>query len=181
MNAPPPDHSILPRLARDSVTAVLSGLAAPGPAEDPTGYLHKRAGVFVTIRNRDGGLRGCRGTIEPQFENVMEETRHLALSSAFDDNRFQPVKAAELENLSFEVSVLHAPVRISGLAEIDPTRHGIIVRTRDGRRALMLPGVEGLDTAERQFTATCRKGGIRPDEQLCLERFVVDRFTEVRP
>ena len=170
----------LPTLARASVAEHLTGVRATGrvPSND---YLQRRAGVFVTIRNRQGALRGCRGTIEPQYADIREETRRLALSSALQDTRFTPVTAAELDHLNFEVSVLHPPTPATSLDEFDPTHHGIIVRTPDGRRALMLPGVEGLDTAERQFRATCHKGGIDPAEDCTLERFVVDKFREARP
>jgi AmmeMemoRadiSam system protein A len=174
------DANLLPAIARASVAEHLTGAPPPTPPEIRD-YLARRAGVFVTIRTRQGELRGCRGTIEPQFPDVAEETRRLALSSAFQDNRFAPVHREELNNLRFEVSVLHPPEPATGLEGFDPARHGIIVSTPDGRRALMLPGVEGLETAQKQFEATCRKGGIDPRESVTLERFVVDRFKEAVP
>ena len=46
---------------------------------------------------------------------------------------------------------------------MDPKRYGMIVRTLDGRRALLLPDLEGVDTVEQQLRITCRKGSIDPD------------------
>jgi len=167
----------LPRVARDSV-AEHFGLEPSSPPPEPNDYLRRRAGVFVTIRRKDGSLRGCRGTIEPQHSNVIEETRRLALSSALEDTRFEPVRIHELDDLRYEVSVLHPPEPAASLADFDPSRYGIIVRDGFGRRALMLPGVEGLDTVQKQYLATCRKGGIDPEGPVTLERFQVDKFIE---
>ncbi len=177
MNDPTPTGEALPAVARDSI-AIHFGLDPSAPEPEPNDYLARSAGVFVTIRKSTGELRGCRGTIQPQYADVLEETRRLALSSALEDCRFEPIRIQELEHLNYEVSVLHPPEPAASLAEFDPTRYGIIVRDPTGRRALMLPNVEGLDTVEKQFTATCRKGGIDPRGEVTLERFQVDKFTE---
>ena len=36
------------------------------------------------------------------------------------------------------------------------------MQTADGRQALLLPDLEGVDTVEQQVCITCRKGGIDP-------------------
>ncbi|MGB0580976.1 MAG: AmmeMemoRadiSam system protein A [Limisphaerales bacterium] len=168
---------ILPAVARDWVGTHF-GFDSSVEISQDEGYLAKPAGVFVTIRTRGGELRGCRGTINSTCDNVIEETRQMALSSALEDTRFEPVRVHELENLTYEVSVLHEPEPAESLAEFDPFRYGIIVRDRNGRRALMLPNVDGLDTVQRQYDATCRKGGIDPQGPVELERFQVDKFVE---
>ncbi len=167
---------ILPAVARDTVEAQL--LDRPLMAVSPDGYLAHRAGVFVTIRNRSGDLRGCRGTIQAQYENVLEETRRLAVSSALHDTRFEPVRPAQLVDLTYEVSVLYKPEPVVSLDQFDPSKFGIIVYTGSRKRALMLPNVEGLDTVDRQYRATCQKGGIDPEGEVHLERFQVDKFIE---
>lgn len=169
--------AILPAVARASVAGHF-GVVGKTETPEATGFLGEAAGVFVTIRNSKGELRGCRGTIQPQHANVIEETRQLALSSALHDTRFEPVRLHELNDLIYEVSVLHPPAPAKSLEEFDPTTFGIIVRDQDGRRALMLPNVEGLDTVDRQFRATCQKGGIDPEGDVLLERFRVEKFTE---
>lgn len=180
MSEPKEQGDVLPTLARDSV-ADHFGLDPQCQLPAPEGYLGLAAGVFVTIRKRNGELRGCRGTIQPQYDNVIEETRQLALSSALQDTRFEPVRLHELDDLTYEVSVLHSPEPATSLDEFDSSVYGIIVRDEQGRRALMLPDVDGLDTVEKQFRATCRKGGIDPDGEVLLERFQVDKFCEAEP
>jgi AmmeMemoRadiSam system protein A len=177
MNELAPTGEALPTIARNSI-ATHFGLESAISDPRLSNYLARPAGVFVTIRKSDGELRGCRGTIQPQYGNVLEETRRLALSSALEDNRFEPVRVHELDDLNYEVSVLHPPEPAASLADFDPTRYGIIVHDHRDRRALMLPNVEGLDTVEKQYDATCRKGGIDPNGEVTLERFQVDKFTE---
>lgn len=168
---------LLPAVAREAVEQRLrNGGKAPIETDEP--FLNRPAGVFVTIRSRDGRLRGCRGTILPQRRNVVEETRSVALSSAFQDGRFDPVTRDELDNLRYEVSVMNPAEPVTTTAELDPHKYGVIITTTDGRRGLMLPEVEGLDTVEEQIEATCRKAGIDPGERLTLERFTTQKFAE---
>lgn len=170
-------EAILPTIARNAVERRFRNGATRSVGGDSP-FAHRRAGVFVTIRTRDGRLRGCRGTIIPQSPNVLEETQAVAVSSAFNDGRFEPVSEDELDNLRFEVSVLNPAEPVSSKRDLDPHRYGIIVSTADGRRGLMLPAVEGLDTVDEQIEATCRKAYIEPDEPIVLERFTVQKFAE---
>lgn len=169
--------TLLPAIAREAVERHLCN-GRPHRAIPRDAFFDQRAGVFVTIRTRDGRLRGCRGTIFPQQPDLVEETRAVALSSAFQDGRFEPVTEDELGQLTYEVSVLHPPEPVASAAELDPHRYGVIVSTPDGRRGLMLPEVEGLDTVAQQIEATCRKAQIDPREPLTLERFTTEKFTE---
>lgn len=49
--------------------------------------------------------------------------------------------------------------------------------TRGHRRGLLLPDLEGVDTVFDQIAIAKQKAGIRPDEQVHLERFEVVRHT----
>ena len=53
----------------------------------------------------------------------------MARSSAFQDQRFEPVTEEELDGLTYEVSVLHAPEPVASAAELDPRRFGVILST----------------------------------------------------
>ena len=171
------DGTVLPDLARRSVVAALHGASVPPPT--PAGeYLCARHGVFVTVRHRDGSLRGCIGTITPTCKNLVAETWRNARLAALQDHRFSPVKAEELADLRFEVSVLHSPEKISSERELDPQRYGVIVSAHDGRRGLLLPGIAEITTTEEQLRIAREKGGIGPDEPVTLQRFEVDHFEE---
>ena len=59
-------------------------------------------------------------------------------------------------------------------ADLDVKKYGVIVSC-GGRRGLLLPDLDGVDTVEEQIDIACRKGGIRADEPYTLERFEVVR------
>ncbi len=162
-------------LARQAIEAYVRDrvvIDAP-PADDE---LLRRAGVFVSLHLPDGSLRGCIGTTEPQRSNLLEEVIANAVCAATQDPRFYPLEKVELENLDVSVDVLGHPEEVGSLEELDPKKYGIVVRTLDGRRALLLPDLEGVDTVEQQLRITCRKGGIDPvNDHYRILRFQVER------
>ena len=131
----------------------------------------------MTIRNREGHLRGCRGFISSD-SSLIETTRKSARSAAFSDHRFSPVEVDELPNLNFEVSVLEPMEEVLRVEELDPSLLGVVVKAQDGREALMLPGIQELDTVEKQLSAVRDKAGILPAEAVRIFKFRISKFTE---
>lgn len=161
-------------LARCTVEQYVRAKTTPESPELTDERLPGRAGAFVTI-HKEGRLRGCIGTIGPTQTSLASEIVHNAVQSSCADPRFPPVCEDELEDLDIKVDVLHEPEPVSSLAELDPRVYGVIV-TSGGRRGLLLPDLEGVDTAEEQVSIAMRKGGISPGEPIRLERFKVDRY-----
>lgn len=175
MNLP---ADILPQeLARLAVEAfTLDGTTIKPPCE-PDGVLATRAGVFVTLRTSDGQLRGCIGTIDPACNNVAEEVIYNAIGAATRDPRFAPVSAPELLDLKYGVDVLSPPESARGPEDLEPSVFGVIIETFDGKhRALLLPGIEGINSVEDQWLAVHSKAGIRPGTPVHVARFRVTRF-----
>jgi AmmeMemoRadiSam system protein A/AmmeMemoRadiSam system protein B len=169
--------NVLPGIARRSVETALRNISEKAPPAAGE-YLGAARGVFVTIRHRQGKLRGCIGTIAPACANLVEETWRNARLAALHDGRFESVGLGELPQLRFEVSVLHPPEDVASADELDPRRYGVIVSTPDGRRGLLLPGIEEITTVEQQLLFARQKGRIDPDEPAQLQRFEVDHFGE---
>ncbi|HWQ59024.1 MAG TPA: AmmeMemoRadiSam system protein A [Clostridia bacterium] len=164
------------RLARHSVEIfVKTGQRAEVLEKLPGELLGIRAGAFVSIK-KDGRLRGCIGTIEPVRENLAQEILFNAVSAAGEDPRFEPVGPEELDSLVYSVDVLGAPEDIKSERELNPKKYGVIVR-RGARRGLLLPDLAGIDTAREQVNIAKQKAGIREDEEVSLQRFVVVRHT----
>ena len=120
------------------------------------------SGVFVTL-TKEGQLRGCLGQIyamAPLYKGVMRQV----VESAVRDNRFPPVEAFELGELSISISALTEPRPVASHDEIVLGRHGIIL-DKDGRRALFLPQVapEQGWSLEQTLTFLSRKAGL-PDD-----------------
>lgn len=148
-------------------------LGGPLPAK-----LYKtRAGCFVSLKE-DGELRGCIGTILPTRASLAEEICANAISAATRDPRFSAVQPSELSELVYDVDVLTTPEPIESMDELDVRRYGVIVSTCDGRRGLLLPDLDGVDSVEDQVGIAARKGGIDLDhDDWSLERFKVARHT----
>jgi AmmeMemoRadiSam system protein A len=161
-------------LARATIEQfVVHGTTPPPPTfDDPS--LPKRAGAFVSL-HAGGLLRGCIGTIGPTAASLAEEIVHNAVQAATADPRFPPVRPDELDGLEISVDVLHPAERIDSLDDLDPTTYGVIV-TRGWHRGLLLPDLEGVDTAEEQVSIAMSKAGITGAEPIDLERFKVDRY-----
>ena len=122
-----------------------------------------------------GDLRGCIGTFMPTQENIAQEIIKNAISAAVDDPRFSLVISSELSDLTISVDVLSPPEEISDISELDPKKYGVIVSS-GYKKGLLLPDLEGVDTAEYQIDIAKRKAGIYPGEKVKLYRFEVKRY-----
>ena len=166
-------HHPLVELAMKAVHSCVLGEAGPQP-EKLTPEMTHRAGVFVCIKE-DGVLRGCIGTFEPTRANVAEEIVANSLCSALQDPRFPPVSPQELPHLSYTVDVLSSPEPIPDLAGHDPKKFGLMVEAA-GHRGLLLPNLDGVETAQQQLNICLVKAGIHPEEPVKLYRFQVHRY-----
>ena len=172
------NEDIYVRLARFSLeTYVRSGKAAninQFPVNElPPEILHERAGVFVSI-HKDGQLRGCIGTIGPVTESIAREIIRNAVSAGTEDPRFDAVRVNELDKLVYSVDVLGPVEDIKDKSQLDVKRYGVIVSC-GGRRGLLLPNLDGVDTVDYQIDIARQKGGIGKNEKYTLQRFEVVR------
>lgn len=162
------------KLARYSLeTFVKTHEPAELPDNLPAELTGRRAGAFVSL-HKDGNLRGCIGTIMATRDTLAEEILQNAISACSRDPRFDPVTVDELDDIEYSVDVLGEPERIFDVKDLDVKRYGVIVEN-GGRRGLLLPDLEGVDTVEEQIAIAKRKAGIRPDEKVALWRFEVIR------
>jgi len=98
------------------------------------------------------------------------------VSAASKDPRFDPITEDELEWLEISVDVLGVPEPIDSPEQLDVKRYGVIV-SAGGRRGLLLPDLEGVDTVKQQIDIARRKADIPSGTKLKLERFEVIRHT----
>jgi AmmeMemoRadiSam system protein A len=162
-------------LARKSIeTYVREGKTITIPDPLPS-EMSGKAGVFVSIK-KYGELRGCIGTYMPSCNSIGTEIIINAISAATRDPRFQPVREDELDHLTYSVDILSSPEKVKELSELEPKKYGIIV-VSGHRRGLLLPDLEGVDTAEEQLRITRLKAGIPPHDEVEILRFEVKRYT----
>jgi MEMO1 family protein len=131
------DGETLLSIAREAIRRLLTTDTVP-LVRPQNPRLRRAAGVFVTLRKR-GDLRGCIGRLAPDAPlGVL--TGRMALESAFRDTRFDAVRAAELNEIAIEVSVLTPPKPVPNAAALVLGRDGVILE-KQGRSAVFLPSV----------------------------------------
>ncbi len=161
-------------LARKTIeTYVTTGSVIHKPEGMGRELYSEKHGVFVSIK-KAGTLRGCIGTIEPVYGCIADEIIKNAVSASTRDPRFNPIAPAELEFLEISVDVLFPAEDISGMDELDPIEYGVIV-SKGFRKGLLLPNLEGIDTAEEQVSIALKKAGISTGEHYSMQRFKVVR------
>jgi AmmeMemoRadiSam system protein A len=164
------------QLARVALEQYLkNGTVISAPSDLPS-YMQLRAGCFVSLKTRQGELRGCIGTIQAVAKNVAEEIIRNAIQAATADYRFSPVSLTELDNLIYSVDILSPAEPIESLEGHDVQLHGLIIETTTGRRGVLLPALPGINTAQEQLAALQHKIGISQDTPIKMSRFFVNRY-----
>ena len=148
-------------LARATIIAAVSGQPLPTPAKPGKGLLTE-AGCFVTIKQQ-GQLRGCIGSFTAE-RPLWQTVQQMAISAATKDPRFYPMKPADLQNFTLEISVLSPLQQIESVEQIKVGVHGLYL-IKGPYHGVLLPQVAteyGWDR-ETFLRQTCRKAGL-PDD-----------------
>ena len=153
-------------------------------------FVEKR-GVFTTLTNSSGKLRGCIGFPEPVFP-LGEAVIKSAISAASSDPRFPPVTKEDMDDITVEVSMLSKPVALAVKNRKDlPSmiavgRDGLIAE-RDSFSGLLLPQVAVEEKMDQKafLKAVCWKAGMEPDcwkdGDTSISTFNAEVFYEVEP
>jgi len=174
------DRRLLLQLARDVIAAHVE--AKSHAVVDVCGVLARPGGAFVSVHHR-GELRGCIGHIEAN-EPLGVVVPRCAVAACSTDPRFPAVTAAELPELDIELSLLGPLEPITGAAEVEIGRHGLMVGL-GWSRGLLLPQVaaEWAWDAETFLAHTCHKAGLPRDawkKGARIWRFEAEVFSEAR-
>ena len=121
--------------------------------------LQQPRGVFVTLKKK-GELRGCIGRMIGD-EPLCKLVGAMAVQAAFNDRRFQPLTADELNDTEIEISVLTPMKKVAGAADIVVGRDGVLI-SKEGRSAVFLPQVatEQKWNREELLDNLCLKAGL---------------------
>ena len=165
----------LVKLAKDTVEHYIrEGKIREVREDELTPELTQRAGVFICLKI-EGNLRGCIGTFQPSEPTIAHEAVRNAISAATCDPRFPCVRNDELDDIEYTVDVLTPPEPVKDRSELDPKQFGVIVEA-GGRRGLLLPDLEGVDTVDFQINIAMQKAGIPPGTPAKLFKFEVKRY-----
>lgn len=173
---------VLLALARTSIARAFGGT---NPVDETASWLRDKGACFVTL-TRNGELRGCIGGVEPR-RSLLDDVTAVARAAAFDDPRFPPLSAGELDETRIEVSLLSPlePLRARSEAEalnqIRPKIDGLVLEWRR-HRATFLPQVwEKLPDARDFLRQLKVKAGLPPEfwsQDIRLSRYQVAKWSE---
>ena len=156
------------RLARQTlVTVVDRGVIDPPIPVPPQDQHPAPMGVFVTLV-RNGTVRGCFGSMDPQGKTLEALVVEAALGAARFDPRSKPVRQAELSELQVILSLVGPTVPVLSIAEVDAKHQGLMVRAGE-KRSVLLPGE--AKTASWSLRRNLRQAGIRRREHYEMFRF----------
>lgn len=158
------DGQLLVSTARKIVAEFVSTGNKLSLGKDIESKLSFDAGLFVTLNSKND-LRGCIGFPLPR--KISQALPDAAIAAATEDPRFSPVEKSELDNITFEVTILTPPIEIH---VDDPTtlpekikvgRDGLIIK-QGHNSGLLLPQVPvEYGWTETQFLDhTCQKAGL---------------------
>lgn len=173
---------LLTALARSAIARQFGRETAPLPHPD---WLDEPAAVFVTL-TQNGALRGCIGSLEA-YRPLDKDVEANAQAAAFNDQRFPPLAAAELDDTRIEISVLSKPEAMhftderDALTQLRPGVDGVIFQS-GWHRATFLPQVWEQLPDRSQFMAHLKmKSGLPADfwsDTVQLARYTVIKFKE---
>jgi len=137
----------------------------PDSAKDAAFQDHR--GTFVTL-TIDRQLRGCIGNLD-STDSILDGIERNAVNAAFNDPRFSPLTADELDRVDIEVSILTEPKPLEYrdskdlLSKLRVNVDGVILR-KGSASATFLPQVwEQLPQPEKFLSHLCLKAGLPSD------------------
>ncbi len=159
------DGEVLIKTSRTIVTEFLKNRTKVALDKKFESNFSFNSGIFVTLCNTLG-LRGCIGFPLPN-KKLFNALIEASIAAATEDPRFPPVKINELDQITFEVTVLTQPeeIHVSDPAEysskIKVGRDGLIIK-HGFNSGLLLPQVpvEYSWTVEEFLGHTCEKAGL---------------------
>jgi len=173
---------VLLALARAAIASVFGQTFC---VDQSAPWLRAKGACFVTL-TKSGELRGCVGGLEPHY-SLLEAVTRIARSAAFDDPRFPPLDASELESTRISVSLLSALEPLpagseeDALRRIKPDVDGLLLEC--GRhRSTFLPQVWEEVPDARDFLGHLKlKAGLPDDfwsDEIRLYRYQVAKWSE---
>ena len=190
--------ALLPQMAREILTDAfqdgnrigsMNTISKFSESDHALQLLLRSVGASFVTLTKNGQLRGCIGSLAPH-RMLSEDIAANTLAAAFEDPRFPPLQASELDQIKIEVSVLTEPQafqRFEGesndsyLSRLRPGIDGVILR-RGFHRATFLPQVwSELPDVHVFISQLMYKAGLGTEEfgpEIKLETYQVQAWGE---
>lgn len=165
--------------------AIENALGVSRTVDESAPWLAEHGACFVTL-TQNGALRGCIGSLQAH-RPLLDDVKSNAVSAAFHDPRFMPMRLDELGFTRVEISLLSPAEAMifqseeHALAQLRPGVDGVIFEF--GRyRSTFLPQVWDQLPQPRQFMAHLKRKAGLPDEfwadEIRLSRYSVNKYCE---
>ena len=155
------DKKFLLKLARETISESI--LKETTPKIDQASLnvaLTTPCGAFVTLY-KNHILRGCIGHFEPD-QPLWKVVQSMAVASATQDHRFDPVQPEELSQMEFEISILTPLKRIKSVNELILGKHGIYMKQGNSTGTFLPQVATSTGWSMEEFLGHCSqdKAGI---------------------
>ncbi len=145
----PEDLQLLCVYAFDTLISTLTKQKMP--SSFPESLKSKKFPLFVTwTTGPSKNLRGCIGTFKS--DNLETNLKEYALTAAFEDSRFPPIKANEIKNLNVGISLLTNFEKAKDCYDWEIGKHGIQIKFLKYYRATFLPEVAVEHKMDKETT-----------------------------
>ena len=168
-------------IARRAISARLNVRVETGqPAVEDRGL--SPDGVYLAIFS-DGKLRGGVASLFPS-QALPDAVANVAVSAAFNDPRFNPLSADELDKVTIKLYIMTDARRVDSPEDFDPSKDVIFVR-RGSYSTMILPGELNPDLKNKDLLGrACLKAGLLSNcwrqNETSVWRFEVQEFEEKR-
>ena len=151
----------------------------------PEEFKEKSYPLFVTwTTGKEKELRGCIGTFTKG--KLAKKLREYALISAFEDDRFEPIKKKEIKNLNCEVSLLTQFEKAKNAMDWTVGIHGIDIEFEDNNginyNATFLPDVAEEEGWDQRTTLKhlIKKAGYKGSLDKVLSNIRLTRYQSIK-
>ena len=141
----------------------------------------KKFPLFVTwTTGPSKSLRGCIGTFKS--DNLESNLRQFALTAAFEDSRFNPIKFSEIKNLNVGISLLTNFEKAKNCYDWEIGKHGIEINFLKYYHATFLPevAVEHKMDKETTLRELVIKAGYDGDLEDVIDKIETTRYQSLK-
>ena len=165
--------------------AIARELDIPFHADEGAAWLNEPGACFVTLV-RQQALRGCIGSLQAH-RSLLADLKSNAVSAAFSDPRFSPLRHKEFAETAIEISLLGETKAVEFRNEVDalsklrPGQDGVIFEF-SRYSSTFLPQVwEQLPEPDQFMAHLKRKAGLPENfwhESIRLARYSARKYSE---